>query len=114
MWMAVMGHTLFPNDEASSLRIVVMGSLPPDMSSFESWASCRAAILLPMDSLQLSLFDLYALGLPLMLPDPQRLLPIFLYCYLPQLKRNYSDPGRAPLRPWHDVSAPGRKSPIPF
>eukprot|EP00747_Dinoflagellata_sp_TGD_P095882 gnl/TRDRNA2_/TRDRNA2_166641_c3_seq1.p1 gnl/TRDRNA2_/TRDRNA2_166641_c3~~gnl/TRDRNA2_/TRDRNA2_166641_c3_seq1.p1 ORF type:complete len:202 (+),score=25.05 gnl/TRDRNA2_/TRDRNA2_166641_c3_seq1:30-608(+) len=65
--------------------------------SFEDLIAFRAALVLPMDWLQMMVFDLYALALPLFVPDPQ-VLPPWVVRKEQGRAWNYGELSAAPLR----------------
>eukprot|EP00446_Apocalathium_sp_SHHI-4_P091424 CAMPEP_0177452000 /NCGR_PEP_ID=MMETSP0369-20130122/10078_1 /TAXON_ID=447022 ORGANISM="Scrippsiella hangoei-like, Strain SHHI-4" /NCGR_SAMPLE_ID=MMETSP0369 /ASSEMBLY_ACC=CAM_ASM_000364 /LENGTH=231 /DNA_ID=CAMNT_0018924651 /DNA_START=33 /DNA_END=725 /DNA_ORIENTATION=- len=60
-------------------KVYQIGELPPELKSVEAWSAFRACLVLPWDPSGLNTYDVYALGLPMFIPDPLRFLPSFVY-----------------------------------
>lgn len=70
-----------PEDSTTRLRFVDIGdpTVPLQMRSFGAWATFKAALMLPMDALQMVVYDLYAMAMPIFVPHPTRWLPPFVF-----------------------------------
>eukprot|EP00928_Gymnodinium_smaydae_P032441 TRINITY_DN23494_c0_g2_i1.p1 TRINITY_DN23494_c0_g2~~TRINITY_DN23494_c0_g2_i1.p1 ORF type:complete len:651 (+),score=119.71 TRINITY_DN23494_c0_g2_i1:217-1953(+) len=95
-----------------AFRFDHLEELKGDDRSFQSWARMfRAALLLPMDWLQMIIFDLYALGLPIFVPHPTQRLPTYIFRRNAARAKKYSSDTVSPVRPGHTFE-PAR--PFPF
>eukprot|EP00929_Paragymnodinium_shiwhaense_P048040 TRINITY_DN24350_c0_g1_i5.p1 TRINITY_DN24350_c0_g1~~TRINITY_DN24350_c0_g1_i5.p1 ORF type:complete len:510 (-),score=76.68 TRINITY_DN24350_c0_g1_i5:198-1727(-) len=96
-----------------NVRVIAMADLSAEESTFEAWARFRAAILNPMDWLQMVVYDWYALSLPIFVPDAVRRLPTHLFMKYRGRAFDYDDSALAPVRPGHDFVL-GQPQPFPF
>lgn len=62
--------------------------------TYDAWTLFRAALVLPMDSLQMVIYDMYAMGLPMFVPDPIQRLPSFIFRKARALARSEPTPFR--------------------
>mmetsp|Transcript_153477 Transcript_153477/g.490629 ORF Transcript_153477/g.490629 Transcript_153477/m.490629 type:complete len:219 (+) Transcript_153477:2089-2745(+) len=56
---------------------VKFGGDPNGGRSYANYAKCLAAVFLPKTPGQILFWDLYAIGLPMFVPDPHALLPLY-------------------------------------